>query len=159
MPMATPALNMERPWNGKDRAAAMRCLSNKVSLLQCAPCRLDVDYVGVSARLQEVSAWWYKAGSITQFEEASAFWAYQYPFMFYRIRHGKYFTFMRRGIGSPRTRREKLFIYLALAVFLYVRQAGQVHGIPALASCPLSPSCTRFVKEEKKARPHWSQTI
>jgi hypothetical protein len=67
MPMAKPALNMERPWNGKDRAAAMRCLSNKVSLLQCAPCRLDVDYVGVSARLQEVSAW-YKAGSITQFE-------------------------------------------------------------------------------------------
>jgi hypothetical protein len=24
MPMAPPALNMERPWNGKDRAAAMR---------------------------------------------------------------------------------------------------------------------------------------
>lgn len=44
---------VERQGSGSRHA----CLLNKVSLLQCAPCRLDVDYVGVSARLQEVSAW------------------------------------------------------------------------------------------------------
>lgn len=57
--MATPALNMERPWIGKDQAATLRCLSNKVSLLQYTTWHvaLTVDYVGTgggSARLQEV---------------------------------------------------------------------------------------------------------